>query len=277
MNSSAQFCLINGQLVPIATAAIGVNDLSLQRGYGIFDFFKVVGGKPVFLDDHLERFLFSAKEMRLDKGLTTGLLTGQVQMLLEKNDLPESGVRLTLTGGYSPDGYSLANPNLVVTQTPVTLNRGLPPGIELMTYPFQRQLPRVKTIDYLMAIWLQPTIRQNQANDVLYKSEGVVRECPRANFFIINNKGELQTTREKLLWGITRKKVLEIAGKFLPVAEKDITVADLAQSREAFITSTTKHITPVIAIDGQKIGPGEPGELTRLLSEGLLHQVFADY
>lgn len=269
--------MVNGRLIPTPEATLQVNDLALQRGYGIFDFFKTVNGHPVFISDHLNRFLNSAKEMRLDNGLFMQELEQQIHTLQTSNQLPESGIRLTLTGGYARDGYSVATPNLILTQIPLTLPRDLPPSIQLMTHEFQRQLPAVKSIDYLMAIWLQPLVKQQAMDDVLYISAGVVRECPRANFFIINNKGELQTTKEKLLWGITRKKVLELAAKILPVAEKDISLADLADAREAFITSTTKHITPVKAIDGQLVGSGEPGELTQLLSERLLHQVFADH
>lgn len=277
MDIAAPYSMINGRLIPAPEAALKVNDLALQRGYGIFDFFKTVNGHPVFLNDHLIRFLYSAKEMRLDNGLCMQELEQQIHTLQTSNQLPESGIRLTLTGGYAPDGYSVATPNLILTQIALTLPRALPPPIQLMTLEFQRQLPTVKSIDYLMAIWLQPQVRQQAMDDVLYISAGVVRECPRANYFIINNKGELQTTKEKLLWGITRKKVLELAAKILPVAEKDITLEDLARAREAFITSTTKHITPVKAVDGQLVGNGEPGELTQLLSERLLHQVFADH
>lgn len=277
MDNAAPYSMINGRIIPAPEAALQVNDLALQRGYGIFDFFKTVNGHPVFVTDHLNRFLYSATEMRLNSGLSMQDLEQQIHTLQTSNQLPESGIRLTLTGGYAPDGYSVTTPNLILTQIPLTLPRDLPQTIQLMTHEFQRQLPAVKSIDYLMAIWLQPQLKKQAMDDVLYISAGVVRECPRANFFIINNKGELQTTKEKVLWGITRKKVLELAGKILPVTEKDITLVDLAGAREAFITSTTKHITPVKAVDGLPVGNSEPGELTQLLSERLLHLVFAEH
>lgn len=249
MNTTARYCTINGNLQPANTGSMSIFDLAVQRGYGIFDFFKVIRQQPVFVEDHLDRFFHSAAQMRLDPGLSREALKAQIAELIGANDLPESGIRLTLTGGDSPDGYSIGRPNLLITETPLILPREMPAGIRLMTFPYQRQLPQVKTIDYLMAIWLQPRLKELQVQDVLYIGDGYVRECPRANFFIINKDGALQTSREKLLQGITRKKVLELASGLLPVLEQDISMEDLRLAKEAFITSTTKHITPVLRID----------------------------
>src|SRR5436190_16389870 len=106
MNTITAYSMINGQLVSAEDAKITVNDLAIQRGYGIFDFFKLVNGRPVFLEDHLERFMFSATAMRLEAGINREILTEQIYSLQKQNELPESGIRLTLTGGPATDGYS---------------------------------------------------------------------------------------------------------------------------------------------------------------------------
>ncbi len=160
MYNAAPYSMINGRIIPAPEAALQVNDLALQRGYGIFDFFKTINGHPVFVTDHLNRFLYSATEMRLNNGLSMQDLEQQIHTLQTSNQLAESGIRLTLTGGYAPDGYSVATPNLILTQIPLTLPRDLPQTIQLMTHEFQRQLPAVKSIDYLMAIWLQPQLKK---------------------------------------------------------------------------------------------------------------------
>ncbi|MBZ5855913.1 aminotransferase class IV [Flavihumibacter profundi] len=270
----AGFCWINGELHTMADASLQLNDLSIQRGYGIFDFFKVVGGEPVFLEAHLNRLQSSAEKMRLAAGYSRKTLVEQITVLLAKNQMPQSGIRITITGGYSHDGYALATPNCIITQHPLQLSRVLPPGIRLVTYPFQRQLPEVKTIDYLMAIWLQPFIKENNADDVLYESGHIVTECPRANFFIVNDSGEIQTTRHQVLAGVTRNKILALAAKGFKIAEKDIWPDDIYSAKEAFITSTSRHVTPVLSVNGRTIANGQPGEITNLLSEALLQEVF---
>jgi branched-chain amino acid aminotransferase len=152
------YSFLNSDYLPADTAALRVPDLSIQRGYGLFDFFKTINHKPVFCDDHLNRFFRSAERLRLHVGKTREELKAIVAGLQQRNDLADSGIRLTLTGGYSSDGYSLATPNLIITQQPlmIDLKAECPPPIRIITYAHQRQLPDIKTIDYLMAIWLQP-------------------------------------------------------------------------------------------------------------------------
>lgn len=268
--------MINGQLLPADAAHLGVGDMAIQRGYGVFDFFKFINQQPVFLEDHLNRFFHSARQMRLEEGLDKEDLIAQINALIHANQLKDGGIRITLTGGYAEDGYSIHVPNLIITQTPLTLRRDLPPGIRLISHPFQRQLPEIKTIDYLMAIWLQPSVKAQGADDVVYRNGETILECPRANLCIINAAGELQTTRTNVLAGITRNKVLELARQRVAVSQQDIQLADLYAAREAFITSTTKLITPVLSVDGQLMGTGQPGPVTKLLSADLLQLIFSD-
>jgi branched-chain amino acid aminotransferase len=268
--------MINGHLVDADSANFSVGDMAIQRGYGVFDFFKFINWQPVFLDDHLDRLFHSARQMRLEEGLDREDLIAQIISLIYANQLKDVGIRITLTGGYAEDGYSIHRPNLIITLTPLTLRRDLPPGIRLISHPFQRQLPEVKTIDYLMAIWLQPFIKAQGADDVVYRNGETILECPRANLCIINANGELQTTRTNVLAGITRNKVLELAQQRVPLSQQDIQLADLYAAREAFITSTTKLITPVLSVDGQWIGTGHPGPVTKALSADLLQLVFSD-
>src|ERR1700733_729991 len=118
MKSNPKYVWINGEIVPEAQAKIGVNDLSIHRGYGIFDFFKIIDNRPIFVDDHLNRFYRSAAAMNLDAGLERAALKQAIRSLMEKNDLPDSAIKLILTGGYSEDGYALGKPNLLIIQMP---------------------------------------------------------------------------------------------------------------------------------------------------------------
>src|SRR5258708_5973136 len=125
-----------------------------------------------------------------------------------------------------------------------------------------------------MAIWLQPLIRENGADDVLYRQDGVIAECPRSNFFLVTAAGALVTPGRDILRGITRMKILELAKGEFVTEERDVLLEELRDAREAFITSTTKHVLPVVAIDGVPIGNGEIGPVGRWVS-GELYKLAA--
>lgn len=261
------FVFINDAFFKAEQSTLLINDLSIQRGYGIFDFFKTVDNAPLFLDDHLDRFYYSAAQMHLKVNQSRPELKEILAELMRLNNVPDSGIRITLTGGYSLDGYNLATqPNLIITQNefkinPETINR----GIKLVTYDYQRQLSNIKTLDYLTAIWLQPFIKEHQAEDVLYHNNGSLRECPRANFFLVDQQNQVLTTGNSVLKGITRKNLLALPKSEIFIEEREITLDDLANAKEAFITSTTKNIMPVTEIDGQLIGNGKIGTVTARL------------
>jgi branched-chain amino acid aminotransferase len=263
---SSKYSLLNGEFHPAATASLGIKDLAIQRGYGIFDFFKSIDGKFLFIEDHLDRLYFSAAQMHLPLKHSREELKALLQSLMEKNELPDSGMRITLTGGYAEDGYTLAQPNIIITQQAFMNPEFDPQGLRLITHPHQRQLAEVKTIDYLMAIRLQPMIKQQGADDVLYHDQGMSRECPRSNFFMVNHQNEVMTSATGVLKGVIRKHVLNFKIDGLTLVERDFSLNELRQCKEAFVTSSTKNVMPVSSIDGQKIGTGQAGEVTRALA-----------
>lgn len=272
---TGKYVFINNSFIPEDQASIHVSDLSIHRGYGIFDFFKTIQGKPVFLKDHLERFYNSASKMHLQIEHSPEQLESILTELLDKNDMPDSGVKLVLTGGYSPDGYMQAElPNLIISQQALTVSMEFNPiGLNLVTYDHQRQLSDLKTIDYAMAVWLQPFIKENQADDVVYHSEGLLKETPRANFFIVTADQEVITAKNKVLKGVMRKQILNFENSGFKITERDFTLEELGQAKEAFISSTTKHILPVLKINGRDVGNGKAGFVTQQLSELLLEKV----
>ena len=238
--------------MPLSEAGLPVTDLIIQRGYGIFDFLRIANNIPIYLSDHLERFNASAKEMRMPLLKSTEEIKNIIIQLLYTNKQPNSGVRILLSGGISDDGYGITQPNLVLIQQPITPPSDLmnAKGYKLVTYAHQRQLPQVKTTDYLMAIRLQPWVKEKGANEVLYHQNGIITECPRSNFFIISNHQKIITPKNNILPGITRKQILLIAEQNgLPFEEKDISRSDIEGASEAFISSATKRIIPVAQVD----------------------------
>ena len=259
---------INNRFFSTQDAALQINDMALQRGYGIFDFFKTLHGKPIFLDRHLNRFFNSAQFMHLPVAYSREELTEIFTDLIQRNQIENSGIRMTLTGGFAADGYSVAEPNLIITQQPLNLSPAK--TIKLITHEFQRQLPHVKTIDYLMAVHLRPKVQEQNADEVLYYSDDELRECPRANFFLVTADKKIITQKDKILQGITRQILLEmnaVAG--YTISTENISIDTIKNASEAFITSTTIGIQPVTAIDGKEINNGKIGAITQILQKKL--------
>ena len=247
-------CFQEGKFLTIDQSGLNLNDLGIQRGYGIFDFLRTSGKKALFIDDHLDRFFYSSEKIRLPIGYTRDELKSIVYELIDKNQLPYSGMRILLTGGASSDGYTITLPRLAIIEQ--AMNK-LPDelsskGIHLITRAFQRQLSDVKTTDYLMAIWLQPWMKEQNGDDLLYYNENSITECPRSNIFLVTHEDILVTPKEGMLKGITRKNIIKIAGSIgLSLEERDIQLAELPQAKEIFISSSTKRLVPVAMIDNK--------------------------
>lgn len=254
---------INGQLVAAAEARLHVSDLSILRGYGVFDYFAVRQGHPMFFADYAARFMRSARLLELDLPHTAAELEALVYELIAANGQPDGGIRLLLTGGYSMDGYTPAQPNFLLMQYPAPQypTAHFTEGISLLTHCFQRELPAVKSINYLTGIRMQPALRARGAQDVLYyDAQGYVRESDRSNFFMISAEGVLTTPGEKILEGVTRLQLLRLAASLgMRVDVREIHLDELATAQEAFLTSSTKGVMPVTQIDGKPVSNGRVG------------------
>lgn len=265
------YVYLNDQFVESEKATLHISDLAIQRGYGIFDFFRVRENVLLYVDDHLDRFLHSASIMHLSAPGTKEELLSVLQELLQKNNLPDSGIRMILTGGYSPDAYQPVTPNFIIMQSPLVIpDSSVPKSISVITHEFVRDIPEAKTINYTMGIWLQKKIKEQQADDVLYHTNGVVTEFPRCNFFIVTKDNTIITPGKNALNGVTRKRILELAGSSFTVKEGPVTFDDMREAKEAFLTSSTKRIQAIVKIDGQPVGNGMPGEITSKLLHRLL-------
>jgi branched-subunit amino acid aminotransferase/4-amino-4-deoxychorismate lyase len=245
-------CYANHSWLPLKEAGVSLQDLGLRRGYAVFDFLRVASGTPLFLSQHIDRFFQRAREMRLNLPCTKTELSNLVYEIVRINGLQESGVRMILTGGNSADGIHLGTPQLfIVNETlvppPTTIRAD---GYQLISYPYRRHFPQVKTTDYSMELWLRPMIEDHRANDVLYHHHGIISECPRCNFFVVNELGNLVTPDSNVLQGITRNTIIEIAKEIGILVElRDLHLHEIPSAREAFISSTTKRIIPVTRMD----------------------------
>lgn len=260
---------INGTMVEAGSASICIEDLALNRGYGVFDFFRVKDGILLHPEAHIHRLFHSAKQMHLPIQHSEQDLLKLAHQLVNMNCESECGVKILLTGGYSANGYQLGTPNLIISthDLPAQNQQQYEKGISLITHEYRKEFPAVKTINYAMGIWLLPEIAQAKADDVLYCWQNEVHESPRSNVFIVNQQGEVLTPIHGILHGITRRNVLHLSREHFVTHETDITREMLYTAREIFITSTTKRILPVTRLDGELVNDGRPGPVTRKLME----------
>lgn len=261
---------VDGRFVSDEQAVLPLNDLGILRGYGVFDFMRTYGGRPIFARDHIRRLFRSAAQVGLALTWTEDELLGLVQETLRRNRHVESGIRLLITGGPSSDFITpLGSPRLVIMVTPLApLPEALyRDGAAVVTVPHRRSLPGAKSTDYIRAILSLGEARRRQAIEALYTDgEGWVSEGTTSNVFAVSG-GRLATPDEEILMGITREKVLALARDILPVDLRRLKRSDLLAAEEVFITSSSRMIVPVVRVDGEPIGAGRPGPVTRRLME----------
>lgn len=256
----------NGTIAPTDQLAVGVSDLSLLRGYGLFDYFLTYNGRPFQWDWYWERFTNSAARMHLTVPIEKEEAYRIVMALVERSGLPDTGFRFILTGGYSADSVSIENPNLLLLSEPI---HAVPPiqyekGIRVMLDEYVREMAEVKTTDYKHVFLMAEAIRAAGALDVLYHKDGEISELSRSNFFLVKN-GKLITPNQNILYGITRRTVLQLAQPDIEIEERPVLVSELQEADEAFTTSSTKKVLPITYVGEMPIGDGTVGEITREL------------
>ena len=269
---------INGDYITDSEACLHISDLSIQRGYGVFDFFRVKQKQPFLLNHYLNRFYHSAEGYNLYIPLEKAALTKVIHDFIDRNQLTDHGIKLILTGGYSDDGYTPAKPNLIIRAHNIAIpsKEKYRDGFKIMSNEFQRDTPECKSLDYRQGIVLLPQLRRNALDVVLFYYEGKVTEFPRSNFFMVDQNNKIITPANGILKGITRNVLLTVATAHYNVIERNLYLDELANASEAFLTSTTKLIMPICEIDGKPVGNGSPGPVTKHLAE-LLHQLPHNY
>lgn len=261
---------VNGQFVPASRAAIALNDLGLVRGYGVFEVLRTYGDRPFGLSAHLDRLAYSAAQIELALPAPLNAIEAIVYETLSRNAAHDVTIRIILTGGASssflmPEDH----PTLLVLLAPVKPYPAqlYADGAALITVDAARFMPTVKSLNYIPAILGQRRARAADAIEALYcDAAGVITECTTSNFFIFKSN-QLITPVRDVLPGITRAAVLEVAGDLFEIVERPILRGELAEADEAFITSTTKEIMPIVRVDAQPIGVGRPGARTQRLQQ----------
>lgn len=247
ISTKNQFVFVNGNIMSSDEASISIHDIAILRGYGVFDFFRAIDGKPIFLEDYLDRFERSLAGMHLSCPYSREFLKDNIFKLIELHNQPLLGIRMVCTGGYADDVYTPVEGNVIMIARPFQFHP-YDKGLHLMSVSHQRELHTVKSINYITPISLLPKLKSIGADDVLYYKDGYVTESSRSNIFIIKS-GVLITPDYGMLEGITRKKILQFAGDIMPVEVRPVTIKEVYDADETFLSASTKRISPITQID----------------------------
>ncbi|MBS0621104.1 MAG: aminotransferase class IV [Verrucomicrobia bacterium] len=258
---------VNGAFVQEDEAKISVLDLAILRGFCVFEYMRTYRGKPFHLEDHLLRLKHSATQIGLQLPHSLEEIAEIVYTLLRSTPSPESSIKILITGGISPDQfYPSAQSSLIAFNYPLVLfpESDYENGIRTITTNVLRPYPSCKSTQYIGGVLAMQKGKELKAKEALYVNpQGKILEATTSNFFGYKN-GTLYTySSPEVLTGITREVVLrEVKGK-LPVVNRPILYEEIPELEEAFITSSTKEVMPVVQIDDHPIGSGQVGPVSR--------------
>lgn len=260
MNESV--CYINGEYKKVSEANVGVTDIGLLRGYGVYDGLTTYNNRVFRSVDHFARLKKSADALSLELPVTDKELENIFAELVKRNNFPRTNFRLILTGGSTFSGieFDSKKPTFyILAEKYNTLEKSLyQQGGSLFTFVHKRQYPEYKTINYITGVLLQNRRKAEKAIEILYVSDGKVLEAATSNFFLVKG-GTLITPRKNVLLGITRNVVIELMQKDYKIEERDVDVSEIADADEAFITASYKEVVPIVRIDNHTVGLGAVG------------------
>src|SRR3989344_2761714 len=255
----APYCYLNGKILPVIEAKVGVYDIGLLRGFGIYEALMTYGKKPFRLGDHLARFRRSAAFLGVEIPASDEEITEALTELIEKNGYEESIIRILLTGGPAFAGIECAPKTptfyMLVEKFEPLAAELFEKGCSVTIFEHLRQFPEFKTTNYLQAVLLQKQRKEKGALEILYTWQGRALEFATSNLFIVKDRSII-TPDKDILHGITRKVALELARSAFPVEERDVTVEELYAADEVFLTSSFKDVVPVVKIGERVVAHG---------------------
>jgi len=276
---------LNGSLMPLAEGRVGVEDRGFQLGDGVYEVIKVMNGRLVWLEDHLERLGRSLEAVRLTEALEGHRLDLALPDLVARSGVLDGMVYVQVTRGAAPRDLVFPEPPHP-TVLAYARDQPAPDAAQILAgailHPVEDQRWArcdIKSTNLLAAVLAKQAAWEAGADEALFIGPGgVVREGGSSNVLAYLD-GVLRThpLNNRILAGITRKHVLEMASRLgYPIEERAFTLAGLigvvaaskaacASACEVFTTSTLKGIRPVVRVGAHTVGDGRPGPVTLAL------------
>jgi D-alanine transaminase len=266
---------VNGRYLPHREASVHIEDRGYQFADGVYEVIAVERGRLVDERLHLKRLKRSLAELEIAEPTTEAALKAVMREVLRRNRVQDGIIYIQMTRGVAPRDHAF--PRDARTQIVMTARRAKPAnpktaadGARVITVPDLRWARcDIKSIALLPNILGKQQAREAGAYEAWQVDrDGNVTEGTSTNAWIVTAAGEVVTraATNAILNGVTRLgviRVIEQAG--LRFVERPFSVAEAKQAREAFLTSTTSHVTPVVRIDDSAVGDGKPGPLAREL------------
>jgi branched-chain amino acid aminotransferase len=273
---------VNGTIRPAAEAVVPVYDHGFLYGEGVYETIRTYNRVPFLYDRHLARLRASSERIRLDVPFTDRELADAIDRTVDAaGEMREAYIRILLTRGVGELNY---DPRSTPTPTTVIIVKPLeePParvfeqGINICQVEIRRNHPAtvnplIKANNLLNnALAMQEANRHGGEEGLMCNYRGELSECSQANFFMVRDGVVLTPPSEAgLLEGITRAYLFDVGKDVgINVREQVLYPADLATADEAFITSTTRELSPVTSIDGTPVGTGKVGDVTMRMLAG---------
>ncbi|MBU2958059.1 D-amino-acid transaminase [Paracoccus sp. 1_MG-2023] len=274
---------VNGTYLPEGEASVSVFDRGFLMADGVYEVVSVLGGKLIDFDGHMVRLKRSLSELQIANPLSDDAYLEAHRALLKKNGIEDGLVYLQVTRG-NPGDRDFAYPSAEVTPTVVMFTQSKPgladspaakTGWRIVSVEDLRWGRRdIKTVQLLYPSMAKMEAKARGVDDAWLVEDGRVTEGTSNNAYIV--KGGTIVTRElshDILHGITRAAVLRFAAEAqMKVEERSFTIEEAQEADEAFVTSASAFVMPVVEIDGAKIGSGTPGPVAARLREIYLEE-----
>ncbi len=249
------FVYLNGVLLPLDEATIACGDRGFLLGHGLFETLRVINGRTLTVEYHLERFYPAAEKLGLSLP-TKSELMGGVTSLIEKNQVVDARLRITLTGGDS------ARSTLLMTTEPLPV---YPASARVVTVPFTRNergaLAGIKSTSYGESLAALQYARDRGGDEAIFaNTTGNLCEGATTNVFVIID-GMIATPplSSGCLPGIARRRVLELCrADQIPLEERNIPLPLPDEVEFAFLTSSLRGLHPISDFDGRKLSVNHP-------------------
>ena len=267
---------VNGEYLDESEAKVSVFDRGFLFADAVYEVSSVIDGKLVDNAGHLARLERSLKELKMTAPCTGAEITAIQKELIKRNDLAEGVVYLQITRGAADRDFNFpkdATPSLVMfTQAKNLVNNpSATKGLNVVTLPDIRWHRRdIKTVQLLASSLAKQMAKDMGADDAWLVEDGFITEGSSNNAFIVTEDGTIVTRQlsHDILHGITRKAVLKVAAEAgLTLVERPFTPEEAYEAREAFSSSASGFVMPVVKIDDHILGNGVPGPVAQKLRE----------
>jgi len=279
----SRIAYVNGRYVPHRKAMVHVEDRGYQFADGVYEVCEVRGGRLIDQRRHMARLLRSLSELRIEPPMSLPALSVVLHEVVRRNGVTDGIVYLQVTRGVAKRDHAFpaagTRPAVVATASridPAKTERFAADGIAVVTVPDNRwERVDIKSIALLPNVLAKQTAREQGAREAWFvAADGTVTEGSSSNAWIVTDGKRLITRKadRSILKGITRTVLLDILDAHdLTLEERPFTVAEAIAAREAFITSASQTVMPVVRIDGQPVGNGAPGLVATALRTDYHH------